>query len=56
MTHDRTELLFSDGTLRLTPVQMATFSRTLAGHPDRLPGYTLTMLEIRDARSCARAD
>jgi len=45
---DRTELLFSYGTLRLEPVQQATFGRALDGEPDQLPGYTLTLLEIRD--------
>ncbi|MBS0448744.1 MAG: gamma-glutamylcyclotransferase [Proteobacteria bacterium] len=46
---DRTERLFSYGTLRLEPVQLATFGRRLDGAPDRLPGHTLTSLEIRDA-------
>jgi len=47
-TADRTEWLFSYGTLRLEPVQRATFGRTLDGQPDQLPGYTLTLLEIQD--------
>jgi len=47
-TEDRTEFLFSYGTLRLEPVQRATFGRTLDGQPDQLPGYTLTLLEIQD--------
>lgn len=46
---DRTEHLFSYGTLRLESVQLATFGRGLDGTPDRLPGYTLTLLEITDA-------
>jgi len=49
MPADRTERLFSYGTLRLEPVQLATFGRRLDGEPDRLPGYTLTLLEITDA-------
>lgn len=49
MSVDRTELLFSYGTLRLEPVQLATFRRRLDGKPDQLPGYTLTMVEITDA-------
>jgi len=46
---DRTERLFSYGTLRLAPVQLATFGRRLEGEEDRLPGYTLAMHEIKDA-------
>ncbi|WP_321161248.1 gamma-glutamylcyclotransferase family protein [Verminephrobacter eiseniae] len=38
---DRTEYLFSYGTLRLEPVQIATFGRKLDGAPDRLPGHRL---------------
>lgn len=49
LSTDRTEYLFSYGTLKLEPVQIATFGRKLDGTPDRLPGYTLTLLEIRDA-------
>lgn len=45
---DRSEHLFSYGTLRLEPVQLATFGRKLDGQADRLPGYTLAQLEIRD--------
>ncbi|WP_265304832.1 gamma-glutamylcyclotransferase family protein [Verminephrobacter eiseniae] len=46
---DRTEYLFSYGTLGLEPVQIATFGRKLDGAPDRLPGHRLALLEIRDA-------
>jgi len=46
---DRSERLFSYGTLRLEPVQMATFGRRLDGQTDRLPGYVLSRIEIRDA-------
>ncbi len=45
----RTENLFSYGTLQLEPVQRSTFGRLLDGCKDSLPGYKLTMLEIRDA-------
>jgi gamma-glutamylcyclotransferase (GGCT)/AIG2-like uncharacterized protein YtfP len=46
---NRTENLFSYGTLQLEPVQRSTFGRLLDGRQDSLPGYKLTMLEIRDA-------
>ena len=49
MSTDRTERLFSYGTLRLEAVQLATFGRRLEGESDQLPGYTLTLLEIKDA-------
>lgn len=42
------ENLFSYGTLQLEAVQLATFGRRLQGHPDRLPGYRLDLLEIQD--------
>jgi gamma-glutamylcyclotransferase (GGCT)/AIG2-like uncharacterized protein YtfP len=29
-------------------VQLATFGRRLAGHPDALPGYALSAIEITD--------
>jgi gamma-glutamylcyclotransferase (GGCT)/AIG2-like uncharacterized protein YtfP len=41
-------LLFSYGTLQLESVQLATFSRRLAGAADRLPGYRLTRVLITD--------
>lgn len=41
-------LLFSYGTLRDPAVQQANFGRHLTGHDDRLPGYTVKMLEITD--------
>lgn len=46
---NRTENLFSYGTLQLEPVQRSTFGRLLDGRQDSLSGYKLTMLEIRDA-------
>lgn len=39
-------LLFSYGTLRDVTVQQAHFGRVLTGHPDRLLGYRVTLLEI----------
>jgi gamma-glutamylcyclotransferase (GGCT)/AIG2-like uncharacterized protein YtfP len=42
---DRTHL-FSYGTLRQREVQMSTFGRELDGRPDRLPGYTLSLVPI----------
>jgi len=47
--HDSTEFLFSYGTLQLEAVQRETFGRALAGEAARLPGFTLRLLEIRDA-------
>jgi gamma-glutamylcyclotransferase (GGCT)/AIG2-like uncharacterized protein YtfP len=41
-------LLFSYGTLRDPAVQKANFGRELTGRADKLPGYTMTMLEITD--------
>src|SRR6218665_3298714 len=46
---DRTEYLFSYGTLGLEPVQIATFGRKLDRAPDRLPGHRLAPLEVPDA-------
>ena len=40
--------LFSYGTLQNPQVQIATFGRRLAGHPDALPGYALSAIEITD--------
>ncbi|MGS0895646.1 gamma-glutamylcyclotransferase family protein [Burkholderia stagnalis] len=42
------ENLFSYGTLQLEQVQLATFGRKLDGRADRMPGYSLAMLEIKD--------
>ncbi|GAA3689040.1 gamma-glutamylcyclotransferase [Nonomuraea antimicrobica] len=41
-------VLFSYGTLRRRAVQLSVFGREIAGAPDRLPGYRLSMLEITD--------
>jgi hypothetical protein len=43
-----TELLFSYGTLQLEPVQLATFGRKLHGSPDSPPGYSTSLISIRD--------
>ena len=43
-----TEHLFSYGTLQTEAVQLATFGRKLAGQPDALVGYSLTMIQIED--------
>ncbi len=40
--------LFAYGTLQNPEVQIATFGRRLAGHPDTLPGYALSAIEITD--------
>ena len=45
---ERSERLFSYGTLQLERVQLTTFGRTLDGQPDEMPGYALSMLEIDD--------
>jgi hypothetical protein len=47
-TDERTELLFSYGTLQLERVQMATFGRLLTGTRDALPGFALIPLAIDD--------
>lgn len=48
MTTDRTELLFSYGTLQLADVQMAQFGRLLEGSDDAMPGYGESLVEITD--------
>ena len=45
---DRTEFLFSYGTLQLEAVQMATFGRLLTGERDVLPGFAEALVEIED--------
>lgn len=44
----RTERLFSYGTLQQADVQAASFGRLLEGHPDTMPGYRQSMIEITD--------
>ena len=41
-------LLFAYGTLQDKVVQMANFGRELAGRPDRLPGYSTSLIAIPD--------
>jgi hypothetical protein len=48
LEHQKTEHLFSYGTLRLEDVQLATFGRKLEGKPDVLVGYRLVMITIED--------
>ena len=43
-----TENLFSYGTLRSEPVQLATFGRKVDGHVDALVGYKVVVIEIDD--------
>ena len=45
---DKTEFLFSYGTLQLEAVQLATFGRRLSGQRDVLPGFAETTVEIED--------
>ncbi len=41
-------LLFSYGTLQQESVQLSTFHRRLAGHPDELIGYEQSLVRIDD--------
>lgn len=50
-----TELLFSYGTLRSEPVQMASFGRILNGEKDYLNRYRITMLKITDPDVLAKS-
>ena len=45
---DRTELLFTYGTLRQPEVQRITFGRELDGRPDAIVGYELDYVTITD--------
>jgi hypothetical protein len=45
---DATVLLFSYGTLQDRAVQLANFGRELAGSSDALPGYSTSLIAIRD--------
>ena len=44
----KTENLFTYGTLQSEEVQLATFGRRLEGQPDVLLGYHLVMITIKD--------
>ncbi len=46
-------LLFSYGTLQDRAVQMSQFRREWIGYPDSLPGYTQSLVAIRDAQVVA---
>ena len=52
---DRTERLFSYGTLQQENVQMATFGRLLDGHADALVGFRWTQIEITDPDVLAKS-
>jgi hypothetical protein len=43
-----TVLLFSYGTLQDKAVQLANFARELTGSADSLPGYSTSLIAIRD--------
>jgi gamma-glutamylcyclotransferase (GGCT)/AIG2-like uncharacterized protein YtfP len=45
---ERTQLLFSYGTLRQREVQLSTFGRKLDGRPDAIVGYELDFVTITD--------
>jgi Gamma-glutamyl cyclotransferase, AIG2-like len=45
---DATVLLFSYGTLQDRAVQLASFGRELTGGSDALPGYSTSLIAIRD--------
>jgi hypothetical protein len=53
MSADRTERLFSYGTLQQENVQLATFGRRLEGVADALPGYASFLVEITDPQVLA---
>lgn len=48
MEQQKTENLFTYGTLQLEEVQLATFGRKLEGRPDILIGYRLVMITIKN--------
>ena len=50
------ENLFSYGTLQTDAVQLETFGRKLAGSPDVLSGYRLSLIPIHDAAVVPQAD
>jgi hypothetical protein len=45
---DATVLIFSYGTLQDRAVQLANFGRELSGASDSLPGYSVSLIAIRD--------
>jgi hypothetical protein len=52
---DATVLLFSYGTLQDPAVQLASFGRELAGSSDALPGYSTSLIAIRDQAVVAKS-
>ncbi len=46
-------LLFSYGTLQQDAVQLSTFGRPLAGHPDALPGFEQSFVPVEDPQILA---
>ena len=48
-----TVLIFSYGTLRDRGAQLANFGRELTGTADSLPGYSTSLIAIRDVRVVA---
>jgi hypothetical protein len=50
-----TVLIFSYGTLQDRAVQLATFGRELTGSADALPGYTASLIAIREPAVVARS-
>ena len=49
-------LLFSYGTLQLEKVQIESFGRKLNGKPDKLKGYELQSLQIKDPDVLAKSN
>ena len=55
LEQQKTERLFSYGTLRLEDVQLTTFGRRLEGRPGVLLGYRLVMITIEDEDFVAKS-
>lgn len=53
---EKTEHLFSYGTLQTEEVQLATFGRLLQGRPDTLVGYKLELVPNQDQTFVAPDD
>ena len=53
MGDERSEALFSYGTLQREAIQVATFGRKLEGKPDVLTGFRLGQVEIQDREAAA---
>lgn len=48
ITNMEIEKLFTYGTLQYESVQLSVFGRELKGNKDRLKGYSLSLVEIKD--------